>query len=319
VDNVVFYLAYRQIPNILASQALGRLVAVLFNYGLARRAVFLSHQRHRTVFPRYILLVVCSGAASYGLIRVFTQTLGFDAIVAKVSAELLLFIANFALQRDFVFTRQREAGATDWTRYYRSVPVTARFTRKYTSRVLIAALKNFRVRGDRGPVIVELGGANSCFLDRIVTELRPSAYHVVDMNEYGLDLLRQRCENPQEVRLHRQDVLNLDLELQADSVFSIGLIEHFDPAGTHQVMLRHFDLLKPGGYAIVSFPTPTWLYRATRSVVELLGMWNFPDERPLSRGEVLQCIPAGGEVVQEKTLWPLVLTQHMMVIRKRAP
>jgi len=84
------------------------------------------------------------------------------------------------------------------------------------------------------------------------------------------------------------------------------------------VILRHFDLLKPGGYALVSFPTPTWVYRAARSVVELLTMWNFPDERPLSRSAVFQSIPAGGEVVFEKTLWPLVFTQHMMVIRKPA-
>jgi len=318
VDNLVFYLAYRNIPSILASQAMGRVVAVLFNYGLARRAVFLSHQRHRTVFPRYILLVIGSGAASYGLIRLLMHALGLNPILAKLSAELLLFIANFALQRDFVFTKQREAGATDWTRYYRSVPVTARFTRKYTARVLIAALKSLRLRDDSGAVIVELGGANSCFLDRIVAELRPSAYHVVDMNEYGLDLLRRRRAGPSEICLHRQDVLNLELQLQADTVFSIGLIEHFDPAGTHQVILRHFDLLKPGGYALVSFPTPTWMYRAARSVVELLTMWNFPDERPLSRSEVLQSIPAGGEVVFEKTLWPLVFTQHMMVIRKPA-
>ena len=316
VDNVVFYLAYRNVPSILASQAMGRLVAVLFNYSLARRAVFLSQQRHRTVFPRYILLVICSGAASYGLIRLLTHSLGINAILAKVTAELLLFIANFALQRDFVFTKQRESGATDWTHYYRSVPVTARLTRKYTARVLIAALKNFGLRGDSKSVIVELGGANSCFLDRIVAELRPSAYHIVDMNDYGLNLLRRREASPSEIRLHLQDVLNMELQLQADTVFSIGLIEHFDPANTRKVILKHFDLLKPDGCAILSFPTPTWLYRSARFVTELLGMWNFPDERPLSRSEVLQCIPANGVVVLEKTLWPLVFTQHLMVIRK---
>lgn len=119
VDNLVFYFAYRHIPSIIASQALGRLVAVLFNYGLARRAVFLSQQRHRTVFPRYILLVICSGAASYGLIRLLTHALGINVMLAKIGAESLLFIVNFALQRDFVFTKRRETGVTDWS------PITA--------------------------------------------------------------------------------------------------------------------------------------------------------------------------------------------------
>ena len=317
VDNVVFYFAYHQIPSLLASQAVGRFAAVLFNYGLARRAVFLSHELHRAVFPRYILLVLGSGAVSYSLIELLTRTLGLNPMLAKISAESLLFLANFALQRDFVFRQRRDAAATDWTRYYRSVPLTARLTRKYTGRVLIGALKRFQQSDDRG-VVVELGGANSCFLDRIVSELRPCAYHVVDMNEYGLKLLAQRRNGTTQIRLHRQDVLHLDLELRADAVFSVGLIEHFDPEGTSQVIRKHFELLKPEGCAVLSFPTPTWLYRSARSITELLGLWNFPDERPLSRGEVLQAIPAGGEVLLEKTLWPLVFTQHMIVIRKPA-
>lgn len=316
VDNVVFFFAYHNLASILASQSAGRFVAVLFNYPLARRAVFLSHQKHQTVFPRYILLVICSGAVSYGLIRLLTHELGINPMFAKVGAELLLFIANFALQRDFVFTRQSDDGATDWTRYYRSVPVTTRLTRKYTSHVLIRALKSFGRRGNNGGVIVELGGADSCFLDRIVAELHPSTYHVVDWNEYGLELLRERREGQSGIRLHHENVLRPELQLQADTVFSIGLIEHFDPAGTREAILRHFDLLKPDGCAILSFPTPTWLYRSARGLTEFFGLWDFPDERPLSRREVLQAIPEGGEVLLEKTLWPLVFTQHMIVIRK---
>lgn len=109
VDNVTFYIAFGHIPGILASQALGRLVAVLFNYGLARRAVFLSQERHRTTFPRYILLVICSGAASYGIIRLLVHSFHIHPMLAKLAAESVLFFANFVLQRDFVFTRPRGA------------------------------------------------------------------------------------------------------------------------------------------------------------------------------------------------------------------
>ncbi len=77
----------------------------------------------------------------------------------------------------------------------------------------------------------------------------------------------------------RPDVLRLgDLGFQADVVFSIGLIEHFDPAGTRQAIEAHFALLKPGGYAIISYPTPTWLYRAARTLTEAAGLWKFHDE-----------------------------------------
>jgi glycosyltransferase involved in cell wall biosynthesis len=321
LDNAVFIFSYHYVPSILASQTIGRAVAIVFNYPLARKAVFLSHQRHRVLFPKYLLLIISSGAVSYALIRALMHTIGIVPIAAKVSAESLLFIVNFLLQRDFVFTA-RATSSTDWTRYHRSVPVSARLTRKYTARVLVEALKRFRRQDGRGFVIVELGGANSCLVDKIMNEVRPSAYHVVVLNDQGLNMMGDRADALPQVRLHRQnvlnDILNVEVDVQADTVFSVGLIEHFDSVDRRRAILQHFDLLTSDGYAILSFPTPTWLYRTARSVTELLGLWKFPDERPLSRSEVLGCIPPGGEVVFEKTLWPLVFTQRLIVVRKHA-
>lgn len=207
--------------------------------------------------------------------------------------------------------------ATDWDLYYQSVPVTARLTRRYTQAVLLSLMRRFtRSKGEAG-CLVEIGGANSCFLDGILKEIRPRAYHVIDRNEYGLELLRERLKGRSEVFLHQGDVLALDSAgLRADVVFSVGLVEHFDKAGTRRAIRAHFDLLYSGGYAIITFPTPTWLYVCTRSIAEGLGIWKFPDERPLLPTEVREAVTDLGEVVFEKTLWPLVLTQHLIVVRK---
>ena len=48
-----------------------------------------------------------------------------------------------------------------------------------------------------------------------------------------------------------------------------------------------FNVLKKGGILILGFPTPTFLYKITRKTSELLGLWIFHDERPLSIDEVL--------------------------------
>jgi hypothetical protein len=53
-------------------------------------------------------------------------------------------------------------------------------------------------------------------------------------------------------------------------------------------------------------------------LIEMLGMWKFHDERPLEPAEVLEAVRGRGEVVYQKTLWPLILTQHLIVARKRA-
>jgi hypothetical protein len=69
--------------------------------------------------------------------------------------------------------------------------------------------------------------------------------------------------------------------------------------------------------AVMTFPTPTWLYRAARGALEAVGIWRFPDERALRADEVRQAIESGGgEVLEERTLWPLVLTQHVIVARR---
>jgi glycosyltransferase involved in cell wall biosynthesis len=319
LDNVVFVLVFGATGSIGQSQIGGRFWAMIFNYLGARRAVFHSQQRHSMVFPKYMFLVVCNGLLSYGLIQMLYSRLGFPAIPAKLLVEGVLFIANFALQRDFVFTQRHSAAtATDWDRYYTNVPATAALTRKYTASVLVDVIRRYATPAkDSRLSIVEIGGANSCFLDRILLAIGPRTYDVIDTNEYGLSLLARRVGNGQVVRLHQESVLALSLGRDADLVFSVGLVEHFDPGETRKAVLAHFDALRPGGLAIITFPTPTLLYRIARRLIEMGGMWKFPDERPLDRAEVLAAVRERGDVVYQKTLWPLILTQHVIAAQKR--
>lgn len=99
-------------------------------------------------------------------------------------------------------------------------------------------------------------------------------------------------------------------------VFSIGLIEHFSAQNTARAIRSHFQLPDPGGIAIISFPTPTFLYRITRFLSEMLGLWIFHDERPLKKSEVAGVIAHFGTLLYEKTIWPIFLTQCIMVARK---
>jgi glycosyltransferase involved in cell wall biosynthesis len=316
LDNAIFVGVFRATGILWESQVLGRVGALVFNYSAARRAVFLSRERHLATLPKYLLLVALNGVISYAMINILVSRFGVAVPWAKILAESILFLAHFTLQRDFIFMKGRGTRplATDWDQYYTSVPFTARLTRKYTTRVLISSMQRFSPATAR---IIEIGGANSCFLDKIFQQVQPRQYHVIDSNQYGLDLLEHRATH-EGVVTTRMDVLDVRSGVvpAADLVFSIGLVEHFDPAGTRQAINAHFELLKPGGCAIISFPTPTWLYRAARSVCETLGLWKFPDERPLHREEVLTAALKYGEVLFEKTLWPLVFTQRMIVVRK---
>ena len=320
IDNVAFVLTLGATGSIAKSQASARLLAMIFNYAGARRLVFHSRQPQAVVLPKYVLLVVCNGFLSYALIRLLHDRLGAGTIAAKLLAEGLLFIANFAIQRDFVFTRRETSpSATDWDSYYTSVPATAKLTRRYTTARLLDAIRRYVTPASpTGRIsIVEIGGANSCFVDRILADVPCGSYDVVDTNQYGLSLLAQRAGLSDVVRLHQQSVLALHLDTPADLVFSVGLIEHFDPGKTREAILAHFRALRPGGIAILTFPRPTLLYRITRGLIEMAGMWRFFDERPLEPEEVIATVRESGDVMYQKTLWPLFLTQQLVVARKR--
>ena len=200
--------------------------------------------------------------------------------------------------------------STDWDRYYRSPVPAARLTRRYTGRAIAGAFDRLGGNIER---IVELGGANSSFHRKLQSRFVPREYHVIDNNAYGLSLLENRG-----VILHRENCLDLRLELEADAVFSIGLVEHFDRTGTRKAVEAHFGLAKTRGLILISFPTATWLYRGARRVAEAAGRWRFPDERPLEREEVLETASRYGRLEYEKVLWPIVFTQRLMVFRKNA-
>jgi SAM-dependent methyltransferase len=203
---------------------------------------------------------------------------------------------------------------TDWDSYYARPYRTASLTRRHTAAVLIGLMRD---NGGAGGSILEIGGANSCFIDQILAEVKPARYDVIDNNRLGLDLLKSRYPNDARVSVSRGDVLAPAARDQLyDIVYSVGLIEHFDPTGTASAIATHFGYLRPGGTAIITFPTPTWLYRAVRGLAEATGNWIFHDERPLRLPEFQRAVAALGEIRSARILWPLILTQYCVVVRK---
>lgn len=203
---------------------------------------------------------------------------------------------------------------TDWDSYYARPYRTASLTRKHTASVLVELL---RKNDGAQASILEFGGANSCFIDQILAEVAPARYDVIDSNQLGLDLLRLRYSSDDRVSVGLGDVLSASRpDRLYDIVFSVGLIEHFDPAGTARAVAAHFEYLRPGGTAIITFPTPTWLYRGVRGLAEVTNNWIFHDERPLRLPEFELAVAGLGEIRSARILWPLILTQYCVEVRK---
>lgn len=315
VDNLIFYIVFSNYGSTVIAQVVARSVALVVSYRLNRQLVFHASTSGRSVWVRFVFVVIMSGAISYAILNSLVSLAGWPVITAKLVAEAILFLFNFAFLRDFVFTRSLTTPqATDWSKYYQSVPATARVTRLYTTRVIVESLSKHTDK-PMGATFLEFGGANSCFMDKLIQYFKPAEYSIADTNQFGLDLLKGKEVGSTTLTLHNADILSTQLPNKFDVVFSIGLIEHFDPSGTAEAVRSHFRHVRPGGLVLISFPRPTFLYRIARALIELVGLWKFPDERPLQPREVLQSIENEGKVVFQKTLWPLVLTQHMILVR----
>jgi 2-polyprenyl-3-methyl-5-hydroxy-6-metoxy-1,4-benzoquinol methylase len=85
------------------------------------------------------------------------------------------------------------------------------------------------------------------------------------------------------------DALNLPASLlgRFDVAISLGLAEHFENEDRTRIVRAHFDLLRPGGLAILTVPNRFCLpYRMWKKRREVMGKWHFGMELPYSRGEI---------------------------------
>ena len=108
LDYGIFMLVYFfVIHDVVLSLTCSRIVSVSFNYLNVRRYAFRSHAHYLSTLPKYLLLAIISGILAYTLITGFMDLLGWHVMVAKLMAELIMFVVNFLVQRDFIFRRPR--------------------------------------------------------------------------------------------------------------------------------------------------------------------------------------------------------------------
>ena len=208
--------------------------------------------------------------------------------------------------------------ATDWTRYYEKPFITAHVTRRITAHRIAKMVLEAGGFPDRHGRIIELGGGNSAFCDTFMDCLYVQFYTVVDSNPRGTLLFWMKHPDSFNYPIVCADILTLDSASfePADLVFSVGLVEHFTEEQTKIAIRRHFELAKPGGLVLITFPVPTFTYRLIRRAAEKLGIWRFPDERPIRLEDAVALCAAHGEIIAKRLNRAILLTQGIVLARK---
>ena len=107
IDYSVFAMLYSTGASVIGSQFGARFVAGAVNYVVNYKLVFKSDAQHRKSLLLYITALVAFAIVAYGLIVILTETFGVSVLTAKILAELLLYIASFSVQREFIFPSKR--------------------------------------------------------------------------------------------------------------------------------------------------------------------------------------------------------------------
>jgi putative flippase GtrA len=110
IDFVSFSLTYWYSSKVFFSIILARSIAGTFNFYINRNIVFKSERNIFISLLKYASLVLTMSLITYLIMNVITNSTRINIVAAKIFTELLLFIINFVLQRDFVFQRKLNYG-----------------------------------------------------------------------------------------------------------------------------------------------------------------------------------------------------------------
>lgn len=247
---------------------------------------------------------------SYGALFRYTYA-------AVLSMPMLL--GYMFIQPSFIAEEKKDR-KTDWTEYYQhKKSFFSIYTQRFTLKKILDCINQSIGNNCNSSSIMELGGGNSCFAKKICDQQKISNYDIVDNNELAVEFFnRQELNSECSIGVLQDLTEELDdVRTVYDFVFSIGLIEHFQLRDRKRVIENHFKYCKPGGFVMISFPTPTRKYLFWRRVMELLGAWIFWDETPLVYDEIKDELTQNGRVIKVELNKKLYLTQMIVLIHKQ--
>lgn len=272
---------------------------------------FMHHNKIGALLSSPILMIYI------GLIPVSYGALFRYTYAAVLSMPMLL---GYMFMGPSSVLDERANRKTNWTKYYQQKKsFFSTYTQRFTLKKIFDCMNQSIDDRCDDIKVMELGGGNSCFAKEICNQRNISNYDIVDNNELAVGFFVK-----QNLYVGKYTGILQDLTQKIDNitpvydfVFSIGLIEHFQPKDRKQVIQNHFRYCKPGGVVMISFPTPTRKYLFWRRIMELLGVWMFWDETPLTYEDIREELEENGKIIKVELNKRLYLTQMIVLISKQ--
>jgi len=195
---------------------------------------------------------------------------------------------------------------TDWNKYLHNRPSNP-FVRWFFLDVVVNAYKQllkYASFPDHSSIL-ELGSGTGYVTKEMSVLLKSKRVTLVDSNPGMLNISKTTFKNiPVKAEFIKSDFFVLDIREKFNLVHSGGVLEHFDQKKQFELVKLHSDLLLPGGYCIIFVPTPTLSYRVSRKLAEIMHLWKYTDEIPMTESELIKIVQkAGLKVLATNYYW----------------
>lgn len=114
IDILLFTLLYKYLQTIFGNEAIlistiiARIISSLYNYLLNAKVVF-NKLANKITLIKYYILVVIQMCVSAIMVYLFKNILDFmDVTIIKVIVDVIIFLVNFYIQREWVFKNKEE-------------------------------------------------------------------------------------------------------------------------------------------------------------------------------------------------------------------
>lgn len=189
----------------------------------------------------------------------------------------------------------------DWNSFWNDISDinTALITRIHHLRIFSAYKKVFDKIKIKSPDVIELGCGTGELTARIIQKYGGTAT-LVDNSDAVLKIAFSNFrKHGIKVRIFKMNLLKSNPGKKYDIVHSEGLIEHFTGKEQKKILEAHRNCISRNGFALISVPRKIWYYSVSRRFLEIIGKWQFGDEKPMNANELKRLLEQNRFSVKE--------------------
>jgi len=152
-----------------------------------------------------------------------------------------------------------------WTNYYKFEKI--RIGGLFVKMMYNSLLQGTKLEDEES---IELGAGEGHFSQYLIKNNKIKKATLIDFSKESVKKLKEKFEG-ENAEIKNADLMKLKLKKKYALVHSHGLIEHFTGIQRQKILEKHAELVKEGGFLLISVPTHSMLDIIMEPLNKLIG------------------------------------------------